>query len=170
MQGLVETYNNGCNISRKSILVVDNAKSINRIISSELTDLGYKCKRAYSLKDIKEKVKESSFKYIVLNLYLADAQEIELIKSVKKLSSAKIIILTSAISTYLRDEIFKLGILDYLYKENIFRTVVNINKLIQNVERNKDSNVLIIERSKVSRWTVKALLVTRNYNVYRAST
>mgnify|MGYP003861954645 CR=1 FL=1 len=154
----------------KSILVVDNAKSLNRIITSELTTLGYECWNAFSLKDIEQKTQEISFDYIVLNLYLQDCQEEELVKNVSKLCSAKIIVLTSAMNTKLRDKIFRYGILDYLYKQNINKTIADINNLIQNVEKNALSNVLIIDDSKTIRLKIKSILELRSYNVIGAST
>ncbi len=157
-------------IIKKSILVVDNAKSLNKIISTELTKLDYICESAFSFKDIKEKIKDTHFDYIVLNLYLQDSQEEELVKNVSKLSSAKIIVLTAAIDSNLRDKIFKYGILDYLYKQNIEKTITDIDNLIKNVEINTTSNVLIIDDSKTVRLKIKSILSLRNYNVLEAET
>ena len=158
------------NIDKKTILVVDNAKSLNKIISSELTQLGYRCESAFSLKNIKEKIKDTNFDYIVLNLYLQDSQEEELVKSVSKLSSGKIIVLTAAMDVKLRDKIYKYGILDYLYKQNIRKTITDIDSLIKNIEINTLRNVLIIDDSKTVRLKIKSILGLRNYNVLQAET
>ena len=158
------------NISSKFILVVDNAKSLNAMICTELTSLGYVCDSAFSLKNIKEKTQTTTYNYVVLNLYLQDSQEEELIKNVSKMSSAKIIILTSAMNNLLRDRIFEHGILDYLYKQNITKTITDIDNLIKNVERNLGSNVLVIDETNTSRSKIKNILGLRNYNVMSTRT
>lgn len=153
-----------------TILIVENAKTLNNIISIELTQLGYLCNNAFSLKNIKEEILKKEFDYIVMNLYLLDAQEEELINSVSAISDAKIIVLTSVMNDTLRDRLFKHGILDYLYKQNIEKTVDDIHTLIQNVEINSLSNVLIIDDSKTVREKIKAILKLRNYNVLESAT
>ena len=153
-----------------SILIVENAKTLNSIISMELVHLGYSCNNAFSLKNIKEEITKKEFDYIVINLYLLDAQEEELITSVNAITDAKIIVLTSVMNDKLRDKLFKYGILDYLYKQNIEKTINDIHTLIKNVEINLLSNVLIIDDSKTIREKIKGILKLRNYNVLESQT
>ena len=46
------------NLKNTSILVVENAKSLNKIVKNELIHLGYICCSAFSLKNIQEKTEE----------------------------------------------------------------------------------------------------------------
>ncbi len=158
------------NMDTTSILIVENAKSLNKMVNNELTQLGYSCDSAFSLKNIQEKTSRTTYDYIVLNLYLSDAQEVELIDSVVKLSEAKIIVLTSIMNDKLRDRIFKRGILDYLYKQNIKKTITDIHTLIEGVEKNSLSTILVIDESRTVRWKIKSILNLRNYNVVSCST
>ena len=153
-----------------SILIVENAKSLNKIVNNELSHLGYSCDSAFTLKNIQEKTSNTTYDYIVLNLYLSDVQEVELIDNVSKLSDAKIIVLTSTMNDKLRDKIFKRGILDYLYKQNIKKTIADIHALIQSVEKNSLSTILVIDESRTVRWKIKSILNLRNYNVVSCST
>ncbi len=158
------------NMDTTSILIVENAKSLNKMVNNELTQLGYSCDSAFSLKNIQDKTSQTTYDYIVLNLYLSDAQEVELIDSVVKLSEAKIIVLTSIMNDKLRDRIFKRGILDYLYKQNIKKTISDIHTLIEGVEKNSLSTILVIDKSRAVRWKIKSILNLRNYNVLSCST
>jgi len=158
------------NIDVTSILIVENAKSLNKIVNNELSQLGYTCDSAFSLKNIEEQTAKTTYDYIVLNLYLSDSQEVDLIDSVSKLSDAKIIVLTSVMNDKLRDKIFKRGILDYLYKQNIKKTISDIHSLVQSVEKNSLSTILVIDDSRTVRWKIKSILNLRNYNVVSCST
>ena len=153
-----------------NILIADNAKLLSNIISKELKKNNYNCSQAFSLKEIKEQVLIKDYDYIILNLYLPDAEEKDLIINVKKISESKIIVLTSKDNDELRDYLFKYGIIDYLNKENITQTIENIHKLITHIERNNTSNILIIEDSNVIRAQESEVLSERNYNIFQSET
>ena len=126
-----------------NILVAENAKLLSNIISTELKKNNYNCTQVFSLKEIEYEVSIQNYDYIILNLYLPDAEEKDLIINVKKITTSKIIVLTSKDNDELRDYLFKYGIIDYLNKENIEQTIKNIDKLITHIEKNNKSNILI---------------------------
>ena len=102
-----------------NILVAENAKLLSNIISTELKKNNYNCTQVFSLKEIEYEVSIQNYDYIILNLYLPDAEEKDLIINVKKITTSKIIVLTSKDNDELRDYLFKYGIIDYLNKENL---------------------------------------------------
>ena len=67
-----------------NILVAENAKLLSNIISNELRRNNYNCTQVFSFKEIKYEVSMQNYNYIILNLYLPDAEEKELIKLRKK--------------------------------------------------------------------------------------
>ena len=153
-----------------NILVAENAKMLSNIISNELEKNNCNCKQVYSLKDIKKAVSIEKYDYIILSLYLVDAEEKKLIKSVRKITTSKIIVLTSKNNDELREYLFKYGIIDYLNKENIEQIIKNIKKLIKQIEENSKRNILIIEDSNVIRKQEAELLSRRNYNIFESET
>ncbi|MDD2894628.1 MAG: response regulator [Aliarcobacter sp.] len=153
-----------------NILIAENAKLLSNIISTVLRKYNYNCTQVFSLKEIKTEVSIQNYDYIILNLYLPDAEEKDLIINVRKLTDSKVIVLTSKDNDELRDYLFKYGIIDYLNKENIELTIKNIDKLIRLIEENKKSNILIIEDSNVIRAQEAEVLRQRNYNVFESDT
>jgi signal transduction histidine kinase len=151
-----------------NILIAENAKLLSNIISNELKEYNYNCTQVFSLKEIRNQVLIQDYDYIILNLYLPDAEEKELIINVKKITDSKIIILTSKDNDELRRYLFKYGIIDYLNKVNIEQTIKNIDKLITQIEENKNSNILIIEDSNVIRVHESEVLRQRNYNIFES--
>ena len=158
-----------------NVLVVENAKSLSNILTKGLQDLNYNCSNAFSFKDIKEQVtqfakEDKSFDYILLNLHLPDCEEIELVDNVQKLTNSKLIVLTSSTDETLRDKLFERGVIDYLLKENIAQTIINIDNLIKNVEQNSLSNILIIDDSQLIREQIKSILQPRSYGILESAT
>ena len=153
-----------------NILVAENAKLLSNIISTELKKNNYNCTQVFSLKEIEYEVSIQNYDYIILNLYLPDAEEKDLIINVKKITTSKIIVLTSKDNDELRDYLFKYGIIDYLNKENIEQTIKNIDKLITHIEKNNKSNILIIEDSNIIRAQEAEVLRQRNYNIFESET
>lgn len=153
-----------------NILIAENAKLISNIISNELKFKNYNCTQVFSFKEIETELKLQKVNYIILNLYLPDAEEKDLIIKVKKITDAKIIVLTSQTKDELRSYLFQYGIIDYLNKENIDYTIKVIDNLIKNIEQNSNSNILIIEDSKVIRSQEADVLRQRNYNIFESET
>lgn len=153
-----------------NILVAENAKLLSNIISTELKKNNYNCTQVFSLKEIEYEVSIQNYDYIILNLYLPDAEEKDLIINVKKITNSKIIVLTSKDNDELRDYLFKYGIIDYLNKENIEQTIKNIDKLITHIEKNNKSNILIVEDSNIIRAQEAEVLRQRNYNIFESET
>jgi response regulator RpfG family c-di-GMP phosphodiesterase len=153
-----------------NILIAENAKLLSNIISNELKEYNYNCTQVFSLKEIRSQILIQDYDYIILNLYLPDAEEKELIINVKKITKSKIIVITSNHDDELRNHLFKYGIIDYLNKVNIEQTIKNIDKLITHIEQNNNSNILIIEDSNVIRAQEAKVLRERNYNIFESET
>jgi PAS domain S-box-containing protein len=156
-------------INSINILIIENSKTINKIISLELDNLNFNCSSAYTLKDAQKLIKKNSYDYIILDLHLPDGEGLDILNKFSTLKDTKIIVLTSSLDNDLRSHLFEYGILDYLNKEKKLRkNIKDINKIIQNVEKNKDTSILIIDDSFLVRTKISNILSSRNYKVHLA--
>ena len=106
---------------------------------------------------------------LLLDLNLPDASGVELVKTIRDLSEAKIIILTAETDVDQRELLFKDGILDYIVKDKYFNDAVSeINGTIQNLEHNKNSTILVIDDSIFLQKHIANILKIRNYNIVSA--
>ena len=151
------------------ILIIEDSKFINNEINKTLVGLGYQCEQALDYATASEKLQESEYDFIILDLNLPDAYGDELVQNVKSLSKAKIIILTSENDIQYRESLFKNGILDYLVKDNYFdNSILSIDKIIRSRSKNHMTTILIIDDSKFIRKSIEMILKIRNYNVLQA--
>jgi PAS domain S-box-containing protein len=154
-----------------NILIVEDTKFISNAILKVMSQYGYHCEQAYSFEEIQEKLPKQDYDFILLDLVLPDASGYEMVVQVKKLTQAKILILTSQTDVEQREELYKLGILDYIVKDNYFNdAVADINTLIQTLEYNKLSTILTIDDSTFLQNQIKRFLQVRNYEVVSAHT
>ena len=151
------------------ILIIEDSEFISKAVYTTLKKLSYKPDQAYSLEEAAKKLKEQGYDFIILDLNLPDAFGEELVENVKSLSKAKIIILTSEIDMQIRESLFKTGILDYLVKDNNFSSSIkSIDSIIKSVEKNGNSNILIIDDSSFVCRQITNILTVRNYNSFTA--
>lgn len=153
------------------LLVVDDSKTFNNMVSALFQNLGYEVEQAFTLEESKAKLVESSVDYIILDLNLDDGSGEELVEDIKNSSpSSKIIVMTADENTEYRDRIFEKGIIDYFLKTTPIKVIVNSShSIIQTLQAYKNSNILTIDDSKFVRGFLKNILESKGYGVVEAS-
>ncbi len=155
----------------KEVLVVEDSKTINKIIKNKLSSLGLEVDTAYTLSEAEKLIGEKDYELIILDLHLPDGEGSELIMDVQNLTKAKVIVLTSTKDETLREELFRHGILDYIVKDaNLLYSVEEIVSLITKIETTHKDRILIIDDSKFICRQVRRILEPRNYQVEEAHT
>ena len=148
------------------VLIIEDSKFISDIVFSELNKKEYYIiEQAFDFATAAQKLKENTYDFILLDLNLPDAYGEELLYEVKKLSDAKIIVLTSEADKQIRESLYKNGILDYIIKNNkLSKSIVAIDKTIQLISQNHTTNILIIDDSMFMCKQIQKILKIRNYN------
>ena len=168
----LERYNNTLSFNKNiayDILIVEDSQFVNDAIKSELDTLGHHSDQATSLEEALQLINAKKYAFIILDLNLPDAFGEELFFSIIRHSEAKIIILTSEQDSEVRATLFKLGVLDYIVKdEQLVKSVQMINETIQKIIENIDFNILIIDDSSLLRKQIEMILRARSYTVFQA--
>jgi len=153
------------------LLVVDDSKTFNNMVSALFQSLGYEVEQAFTLEEAKDKLLEFQIDYIMLDLNLTDGNGEDLIGYVKEYSpNSKIIVMTADENTEYRDRIFEKGIIDYFLKTTPIKVIVNSShSIIQTLQIHKNSNILTIDDSKFVRGFLKNILESKGYGVVEAS-
>ena len=152
------------------ILVVEDSKTFNKIITTLLSEYHYSISQVYALSEAKEILQANEYDFILLDLNLPDSQGEELLETIKSLSNAKIIVMTGDESSHHRDEYFQKGIIDYFIKTTPIQIIAtNIHSLIETINSARNSNILTIDDSSFVRSLLKNVLTEKGYNVYAAS-
>ncbi len=151
------------------ILIVEDSKFVNDAIKAELEKLGHRCDQAMRLDEALALISEKRYAFIILDLNLPDAYGEELFFSIIRHSEAKIIILTSEQDSEVRATLFKLGVLDYIVKdEKLVKSVHKINVTMQKILENIDFNILVIDDSSLLLKQVDMILKARSYTIFQA--
>ena len=155
-----------------TVLVIEDSKTMNNIISKKLESLGFKVDSVFTLKQADGLLGKNKYELIILDLHLPDGEGTDLIMDIQSVSAGtKIIVLTSTKDEYLREELFKYGILDYIVKDkSLYYSIEEVIKVIKHVkEKNKDK-ILMVDDSRFIQKQVKRVLEPRNYIVESALT
>ena len=152
------------------LLVVDDSKTFNNMVSALFQNLEYEVEQAFTLEVAKDKLLEFEIDYIILDLNLSDGRGEDIIEYIKQTSKAKIIVMTADENTEYRDSIFEKGIIDYFLKTTPIKVIVNSShSIIQTLQKHKNSNILTIDDSKFVRGFLKNILESKGYGVIEAS-
>ena len=155
----------------KNILVVEDSKVINNIVSKELKKFDFKVSQAFTFEDAKTFLNSNDYQLIVLDLHLPDGEGSQLINNIQSLTETKVVVLTSSQDEELRKELFEHGILDYIIKDkNLIYSITEIIKIINTLNAKKTNNVLLIDDSKFIGSAVKTILEPRNYKIVHSLT
>ncbi len=151
---------NNCNI-----LILEDSKSINKILTEEFKEKGYTCFNAFTIKQAREIYGDNEIHYIMLDLNLPDGDGRELIQKFED-TPTKIFVLTAENNKDLINESYKKGIIDFIQKDkDFFHKIDDITKTIERLEKNKLSTVLVVDDSKIIQLQLKELLENRYYNI-----
>ncbi|RXJ85478.1 response regulator [Arcobacter cloacae] len=155
--------------SKCKILIVDDSKTINNLLTKEFNNSNYKTYNAYNLKEARKIIKNTSIDYLILDINLPDGKGYDLFEDLEN-TSIKTFILTSQKDEEKREFSFKKGIIDFIIKDNfLFQKIEQIIEMINKIEHNKNETILIIDDSFVIQQQLKDLFENRNYNVLLAS-
>ena len=155
--------------SKCKILIVDDSKTINNLLTKEFNNSNYKTYNAYNLKEARKIIKTNSIDYLILDINLPDGKGYDLFEDLEN-TSIKTFILTSQKDEEKREFSFKKGIIDFIIKDNfLFKKIEQIIEMINKIEHNKNETILVIDDSFVIQQQLKDLLENRNYNVILAS-
>jgi len=155
----------------QKILIVEDSKTINNTLQKALSSKDRVAQQAFTLKDAYQLIKQESFDFIILDLHLPDGDGDEFIKNIPTQNRPKIIVLTVDFEKQLREELFHLGILDYIVKDkNILLSIKDIIAILNRFENNLQGNVLVVDDSKFICKQITSILTPRNYKVDIAHT
>ena len=151
---------------KSKILIVEDSEFVNKAIHTVLdAKEHYVVEQSFDFEQASEKLKESEYDFILLDLNLPDAYGEDLVNDVKGLSKAKIIILTAEADKQIRESLFKNGILDYIVKdENFSKSLDAIDDTIQAITKNSNTNILVIDDSMFMCKQIQKILDVRNHN------
>lgn len=155
----------------QKILIVEDSKTINNTLNKALSSKDRVVQQAFTLKDAYKSIAEEKFDFIILDLHLPDGDGDEFIKTLPIINRPKIIVLTVDFEKQLREELFHLGILDYIVKDkNILLSIKDIIAILNRFENNTQGNVLVVDDSKFICKQITSILMPRNYTVDTAYT
>jgi len=155
--------------SNYNILILDDSKSINQILTKSFNEKGYNCISVFTIKDAKAALENNEIHYVMLDINLPDGNGYELITLLEK-SLVKVFVLTTESDQQFREISYQKGILDFIVKDkNFFHKIDQITKTIENIEKNRTNTILVIDDSVVIQEQLKDLLYNRYYKVQVAS-
>ncbi len=156
--------------SSYNILIVEDSKFVNRLLFDTFSKYGYSARQSHTLAEAREALAASDFDLIILDLHLPDGDGEELIEEMKNVPETKIIVLTADDDQMMREHIYHQGVLDYFNKDNkLPYTISLINNLIEEIQQNSLTSILIIDDSSLVRKLLTTLLSPRNYHILTAN-
>ncbi len=156
--------------SQYSILIVEDSKFVNRLLFDTFSKYGYSVQQSHSLAEARSAISMTQFDLIILDLYLPDGDGDDLIEEMKGTPETKIIVLTADNDQMMREHIYQQGVLDYFNKDNKLPfTISIINSLIEDIQDNSLTSILIIDDSNLIRKLLTTLLTPRNYQILTAN-
>ncbi|MGB5866449.1 MAG: response regulator [Arcobacteraceae bacterium] len=155
--------------SNYNILIVEDSKSMNKILYQSFSKKGFKCHSALTLQEAREILDTTRIDYILLDLHLPDGDGFEIINE-REQSHEKIFVLTAESDKDFQESVYKKGIIDFIVKDSDFFYKINqIILSIESLEKNKQKTVLIVDDSLVIQAQLKNILENRNYKTALAA-
>jgi DNA-binding response OmpR family regulator len=154
-----------------NILVVEDEKPVNDLITMNLSLVGYSFDKAYNGLEAYEKIKSNKYHLILLDIMLPKMDGFELAGKVKKLN-IPVIFITAKGSLSSKIEGFELGAEDYIVKpfemlELIARIkVVLRNKYGENDEYVVDDIVMDVKQRRVTKNGVDIPLTKMEFDLF----
>ena len=149
--------------SNYNILIVEDSKSINRMLTKSFSNKGFNCDSVFSLSEAREVLKTKSIDYVILDLHLPDGSGSEIIDELEN-SKEKIFVLTVESKKEMQDNAYKKGVIDFIIKDaDFFLKMEQIQHSIENLEKNRIKTVLIVDDSIIIQEQLKSILGNRNY-------
>ena len=154
--------------SNYNILIVEDSKSVNNILLTTFTKLGYNCFTAFTLREAREHLFYNKIDYLMLDINLPDGSGEDLIVELRN-KSQKIFVLTSQKDKEVRDISYQKGVIDFIVKDKQFFHQINqITTTIEQLEKNRSKTILVVDDSIVIQAQLKDILQNRHYNILLA--
>lgn len=151
------------------ILIVEDSETISKILKHLIVqDLGYHVDIAPDMASALTLLEQHQYFVVVADLNLPDASNGDIVRLVLSAYKTPCIVLTSNLDADQRREILKLGIVDYIPKDNRY-SYQYVVKLIDRLYRNQQVKVLVVDDSVVSRKFVRMLLEHHLFQVIEAN-
>ena len=151
--------------SNYNVLILDDAKSVNHVLTKSFHSKGYNCFSTFTIKEAKEVLANNEIHYVMLDINLPDGNGYEIITLLER-TSVKIFVLTTESDKQFREISYQKGIIDFIVKDQyFFHKVDQITKTIENIEKNKTNTILLIDDSVLIQEQLRDLLENRHYNV-----
>jgi len=149
--------------SNYNILIVEDSKSINKMLTKSFSNKGFNCFSVFSLTEAREILEKTSIDYVILDLHLPDGSGNEIINELEN-SKEKIFVLTVESKKEMQDNAYKKGVIDFIIKDaEFFFKMEQIQHSIENLEKNRIKTVLIVDDSIIIQEQLKNILGNRNY-------
>ena len=153
-----------------NILIVEDSRVINNTLTSRLRAKDFSCYQSYDIAQAREILQNNEITLVILDLHLPDGEGEDLIDEIKEANKeTKIVVFTSENDLLRRDELFRLGILDYLLKgKNANLIVKEIENIIASMQINPNYTLLIVDDSRVIRKMMHKILFSCGYTIIEA--
>lgn len=100
----------------ENILVIEDNKDVNLMLSEELMDSGYKVKSIYTGIEALKEVKESNYDLILLDIMLPYKSGDEILKEIRTFSDVPVIIISAKDMVGTKIDLLRIGADDYITK------------------------------------------------------
>lgn len=149
------------------LLIVEDSRIFASLLRKRLEQLGYAVTWCPSFRDATQALELTrDFDLALLDLNLPDAQNGEIVDYVLGRDIPSVVF-TGGMDDDLRDRIWAKGVLDYVFKEGL-DNIDYLVALIQDVELNRQTKVLVVEDSSMQRRHLADLLRIRLFQVFEA--
>ncbi|MEA1917104.1 MAG: response regulator [Campylobacterota bacterium] len=151
------------------ILIVDDSKLINDAIKTLLDNRGYEVTQAFNLGDAREELIKKEFDFVLLDLVLPDGDGEEILPAIALCKKTRTMILSSDKDSYRREQLFALGVVDYVAKDTLFENVqYAIISLIDKIIANSEFTILVVDDSSFLRKHIISLVERRGFKAIGA--
>ncbi len=113
--------------------------------------------------DMISDIEEKEYSYIIIDVNNYNKNKELYVKLINKLSTSKIIIISSSDNIESQEFFLKKGIIDYFIKDKFLQT--NIKKLITKIENNKFNSIVLMADDIELNKKITNLLKSRNYKI-----
>lgn len=153
------------NPANYNILVVEDSKSINNILTAHFTTLGYNCFNTFSLHEAYTILEKETIHYAMLDINLPDGNGTEIIEKYGD-TNLEFFVLSVEKNKALQQELYQKGILDFILKDRDFlHKVESVTRAIAQREKNRTKTILVVDDSHLIQEQLKELLSKSNYSV-----
>jgi PAS domain S-box-containing protein len=154
----------------KKILIVEDSKSTNKILTQYFLHKKYTVFSVFTLAEAYDCLSIESIGYILLDMNLPDGNGYELLKSYSN-KGIKFFVFTSDTDAQLKEISYQNGVIDFIVKDkDFYKKISQIDENITLLEKNKNKKIIIIDDSVVITSQLKDIFENRNYKVFTATT